>query len=554
MSPSFVIFSGGTACNHIANAFHIVGNQDTSYVLGISDNGGSTSEILRVVGGPSIGDLRSRLTRLIDIVDKNPSEEKVAIRELLSYRLSNDPERVKDEWASIVEGRSSLWKKIPAEKKESIRGFLTHFNGEILKRAHKRFNFCNGSIGNFFLTGARQFFGSLEAALFLFAAITGIDEPTKVIPVINTNQTATIAAQLKNGEIIIGQCEISHPSSPTKDEKNILLPHMMNPIDAFMPYHDEEHLSSSSSIFSSPIDDPLEMSEFHPPNEMDLCHSYHSTTSSNLFFEKNSDDQQKLSSPIKRIYYINEYGQEIYPVPNPKVITQLSTKNSIIYSIGSLFTSIVPSLILRNVGNAIAQSQSLKYKVLLLNGSNDRETHDYTAMDFILTITSALNESQLIDCRRAFYQTNLTQRISFSSSSTCSNTSSNLFSTSSISINNNNNNQHLHSYHPYHHPQHYNTNNYKSSRYSIDSGYASFSSSPTNLYPPFPDHLFNPSPPSSFITHLIYLDNGEIPIDTIAIERLGIRCIKLNGSVCPSTGKSIYDDQALTTVLRDLCI
>jgi hypothetical protein len=56
-----------------------------------------------VLGGPSIGDLRSRLTRLIDMVDA--SEERGAIKDLLSYRLSSDPEQVKDEWAAIVEGR-----------------------------------------------------------------------------------------------------------------------------------------------------------------------------------------------------------------------------------------------------------------------------------------------------------------------------------------------------------------------------------------------------------------------------------------------------------------
>ena len=42
-----------------------------SYVIGISDNGGSTSEILRVFGGPGIGDVRSR-SRLT--LDTHPKE------------------------------------------------------------------------------------------------------------------------------------------------------------------------------------------------------------------------------------------------------------------------------------------------------------------------------------------------------------------------------------------------------------------------------------------------------------------------------------------------
>lgn len=58
------------------------------------------------MGGPSIGDLRSRLTRLIS-VSGHDSEERAAIKELLSYRLpaDGDDNAIRDEWAMIVEGR-----------------------------------------------------------------------------------------------------------------------------------------------------------------------------------------------------------------------------------------------------------------------------------------------------------------------------------------------------------------------------------------------------------------------------------------------------------------
>lgn len=39
---SYVVFSGGSACNHILDGFHKTGANDVSYILGISDNGGST--------------------------------------------------------------------------------------------------------------------------------------------------------------------------------------------------------------------------------------------------------------------------------------------------------------------------------------------------------------------------------------------------------------------------------------------------------------------------------------------------------------------------------
>lgn len=65
--------------------------------------------MLRVLGGPSIGDLRSRLTRLINS-DGHDSDERVAIKELLSYRLTSvgDENVIRDEWAMIVEGRHRL--------------------------------------------------------------------------------------------------------------------------------------------------------------------------------------------------------------------------------------------------------------------------------------------------------------------------------------------------------------------------------------------------------------------------------------------------------------
>lgn len=50
-----VIFSGGSAANNLVDVFEHVREANEcslSYVIPISDNGGSTSEIIRVFGGP----------------------------------------------------------------------------------------------------------------------------------------------------------------------------------------------------------------------------------------------------------------------------------------------------------------------------------------------------------------------------------------------------------------------------------------------------------------------------------------------------------------------
>lgn len=63
VSKDIVVFSGGSAANSLVDVFKEIADkrQSTlSYVIPISDNGGSSSELIRVFGGPGIGDIRSQ--------------------------------------------------------------------------------------------------------------------------------------------------------------------------------------------------------------------------------------------------------------------------------------------------------------------------------------------------------------------------------------------------------------------------------------------------------------------------------------------------------------
>lgn len=54
-----VVFSGGSAANNIVDVFKRVAEDrrcPLSYVIPISDNGGSSSELIRVFGGPGLHD------------------------------------------------------------------------------------------------------------------------------------------------------------------------------------------------------------------------------------------------------------------------------------------------------------------------------------------------------------------------------------------------------------------------------------------------------------------------------------------------------------------
>ena len=68
-----------------------------SHVLPVSDDGGSTAEIVRVLGGPAVGDIRSRCLRLAD----DATHEARAVKALLGHRLSpHDAEAAKMEWCA----------------------------------------------------------------------------------------------------------------------------------------------------------------------------------------------------------------------------------------------------------------------------------------------------------------------------------------------------------------------------------------------------------------------------------------------------------------------
>lgn len=365
---SFIVISGGTGCNAICEAF----GKDASYVLPVSDNGGSSSEIIRVLGGPSIGDIRSRLIRLIP---PGPPPA-AAIKNLFSYRFPSEctEREARDLWRDIVEGKSKLWSGIPPDRKEMIRGFLVYFESELLKRAHKNFGFRNGSLGNYFLAAAQGFFRSLPSAIFLFSSIT--QSQAHVLPVLVTSHFVTIAAELTNQRTIVGQCEISHPV-PTSQGK-------------------PSALGGTSTPQSEQELDPMENTQIDGDDEDEDGGGAADTSRLNAMFSKapegdGSAGYAKLEARINRVFYINAYGQEIFPSPNPDFIENLGKRKTLVYSCGSLWTSIIPCLALRGVASAIAKSASIRAKVLLLNSQNDRETEGYTAEDYVNAIARILN-------------------------------------------------------------------------------------------------------------------------------------------------------------------
>ncbi|XP_077252199.1 maternal effect embryo arrest 18 [Tasmannia lanceolata] len=323
--PSLLVFSGGTAFNGVVEELKKLTTR-VAHVLPVSDDGGSTAEIVRVLGGPAVGDIRSRCLRLSD----ESSLEALAVRRLLGHRLPLDAMQAKSEWYEIVEGEHSLWKGVSRPYRETIRAFLSYFQNEILQRSSDSFCFSNGSIGNFFFAGARIFFQSLDAAIFLFSRVSHIPSESLVLPVISSNDRLTLGCELWDGTTIRGQNEISHPNNGS-----------MEPIN------------------------------------------------------KGCSSVPTLPTRIKRVFYMSSEGRnllhEVFPMVNPIVLEQLGKVDCIVYAMGSLFTSICPSLVLLEIGEIISSRSCLK--VLLLNGSHDRETTGSAASGFVTAITDALNRT-----------------------------------------------------------------------------------------------------------------------------------------------------------------
>ncbi|KAK1828374.1 hypothetical protein QBC39DRAFT_427904 [Podospora conica] len=368
-NPGITVFSGGTAANSLVNIFNRIVEErgcPLNYVIPISDNGGSSSELIRVIGGPSVGDIRSRLVRLIPTRENDEDwendEEMSALRTLFEYRLPDQPDVARLEWLDIVESRHLLWSFISSPKRELIRSVLNTVNLEIVKRARPNsvFNFAKASIGNMFLTGARLFSGSLESAIYLLSVICSIPSSISVLPAINSNFTHHISAGLADGSTITGQVNISHPSAPTALPDDQLIAPALTAAD-----HDR-------------------IEDANLPGSLPVLRRPH------IAFSKHHDED--LPARIERLWYINPYGHEIWPVANVKVLDALHASATVVYSIGSLFTSILPSLILRGVGTAIARP-GVRHKVLVLNSKLDRETgprsDPMTATDFVLAVARA---------------------------------------------------------------------------------------------------------------------------------------------------------------------
>lgn len=225
---------------------------------------------------------------------------------------------------------------------------------------------------------ARLFSSSLESAIYLLSSICSVPQSISVLPAINTNFTHHISAGLANGTVITGQNAISHPSAPTA-----------LPTTTVPPQGQGQTTPCAATTLRAETEESDNVEDANLPGTLP------SLRKPAINFSKTMEED--LPARIARLWYINPYGAEMRFPANPHVLDALGSASCIVYSIGSLFTSIIPSLILRGVGAAVA-NPGIRNKILILNGSIDRETgpssQPFSAMDFVAAIADACAESR----------------------------------------------------------------------------------------------------------------------------------------------------------------
>lgn len=190
--PKIVLFSGGTACRSINLAlcrrpFHL------TRVVPAWDSGGSSKVIRETFGVLSVGDIRQALMTMAYGEGCAGDVVKICNARLSDSNGSTD---ARTEFEYYANGRHPLLERMEPGLRSAILNYLRTFSSRI----GDRFDFRNGSVGNFILTGAYLAHNNdINTAIFVFRKLCGITG--NVWPSSNQNGIE-LTAILKNDRII----------------------------------------------------------------------------------------------------------------------------------------------------------------------------------------------------------------------------------------------------------------------------------------------------------------------------------------------------------------
>lgn len=164
--PHIVLFSGGTACRALNIALCALPVRLTR-VVPAWDSGGSSKVIRDRLDVLSVGDIRQALMTMAHGEGRAGDVVKVC-----NVRLTSGSEAdARTEFAFYAEGRHPLLERMEPGLRGAILNYLRIFRAAV----GPDFDFRNGSVGNFILTGAHLAHnGEINTAIFVFRKLCDI--------------------------------------------------------------------------------------------------------------------------------------------------------------------------------------------------------------------------------------------------------------------------------------------------------------------------------------------------------------------------------------------
>ncbi|WP_245571227.1 gluconeogenesis factor YvcK family protein [Neorhizobium alkalisoli] len=188
--PRIVLFSGGTACRAINIALS-KRRVHLTRIVPAWDSGGSSKLIRAKLGVLSVGDVRQALMTMAH--GERCSGDVVRI---FNTRISASHalKEARQEFQFYAEGRHLLLERM----EPGLRGAILNYLRTFASAVGDDFDYRNGSIGNFILTGACiAHNGDINTAIFVFRKLCGIDG--NVWPS-SLDNDLVLSCTLKNGE------------------------------------------------------------------------------------------------------------------------------------------------------------------------------------------------------------------------------------------------------------------------------------------------------------------------------------------------------------------
>ncbi len=196
--PHIVLFSGGSACRSI-NLALLSRPVRLTRIVPAWDSGGSSKVIRDNLGVLAVGDIRQALMTMAHGEGRAGDVVKVC-----NARLTSGSEGdARGEFALYAEGRHPLLERMEPGLRGAILNYLRIFRAAI----GPGFDFRNGSVGNFILTGAHLAHdGDINTAIFVFRKLCDISG--HVWP---STEAASVAlsAVLNDGTRVTGQHRVT---------------------------------------------------------------------------------------------------------------------------------------------------------------------------------------------------------------------------------------------------------------------------------------------------------------------------------------------------------